>query len=292
MKNLLYLLFLIPLIIIAGCKKDDDESPDYVEPSITFEATPSNPKIGENTQLVWEVTGLFVEKVFVYLDGVLISTKLSDMLILGPVNKEMVIDLFVMAGKDEPIQRTVTISPKSKPTLTVNADPLSLPIGGGTTTLSWSAVNADTVMYNDTPYGPTGSLDVNLVEDSTFTFLAKGPGGQKSASISVTVEPAPPIPTALDTLVSGKWYLSAEYQSCPEKNIWRRYYPIGSCLRDDFRLFKYDNYVNISNGEVLCEGENHYLFNWEYSFFRGHYSWFWRTKNHKKTNDRLVNLGI
>jgi hypothetical protein len=271
----LILIIFLSLFILVRCEKDEDPDPIWTEPGITFKVSPtSNPIYGDTILVIWKVTGDFVEKVSVVLDGELISTELQDTVDLGPVTKIIEIEFRVWAGQKEPTYKSISVTPKDPvvippdpPTISVDADPPSLPIGGGVTILSWTTVNADTVMVNDLPYGSEGSLDVNLVKDSTFTFLAKGPGGQKSASINVAVETPPPPMTPLELLRNGKWYAHEHYITDIPNGIIRQSQGIPNCKRDDYYLFQENGVQEYGLIGLFCEGQTEPIFfNPDYTF--------------------------
>ncbi len=73
------------------------------------------------------------------------------------------------------------------PTITLNADPGAISVGGKAT-LRWSSQRADKV---DIPglgtFGPSGETNISPTQSITYTATAKGPGGEASASARVTV---------------------------------------------------------------------------------------------------------
>jgi peptidoglycan-associated lipoprotein len=92
-------------------------------------------------------------------------------------------------------------APSPAPTIEVSASPSTIE-RGRQTTLSWRTQNATSVLI-DGGVGnvvETGSLVVTLRESTTFTAVAKGPGGEAKASTRVTVllpqETLPPIVSA------------------------------------------------------------------------------------------------
>ncbi|MBW2039963.1 MAG: hypothetical protein JRI46_10320 [Deltaproteobacteria bacterium] len=89
---------------------------------------------------------------------------------------------------------SITIEVKSSegpippPQVTFSADPASI-ILGETSTLTWSASNADSVSIDqgvgDVPL--EGSIPVSPAETTTYTITATGPGGTATDSVMVTV---------------------------------------------------------------------------------------------------------
>lgn len=273
MKNknvFLSFLFLALFFIIIGCEKDEVE----LSPKITVKANPPEPEFDGSSIVSWEIKNLGnVLSVSVFIGNEDVSGEYSGNITLKNITKPTTVRV-VCATQDRDIEESIQITPKDPviippdaPTITVNADPPSLPIGGGTTTISWTAVNADTVMYNNTPYGPTGSLDVSLVKDSTFIFLAKGPGGQKSASISVAVETPPPPLTPLELLRNGKWYTHIFYVSCIEINQIREEIIPAQCNSDNYHLFQSNGQYEYGEVGIFCEGQTQPVYHYfTYSF--------------------------
>jgi Mg-chelatase subunit ChlD len=87
--------------------------------------------------------------------------------------------------------RYVTIPP---PTVTISADPASI-VRGQSSNLSWSSANAASVTVSPTPgaVALAGRAPVQPNATTTYTAVARGAGGEASASTVVRVtEPAPP----------------------------------------------------------------------------------------------------
>ena len=103
---------------------------------------------------------------------------------------------FVAAG----CKKTVATAPPAqapaptaaRPTVSINASPGSI-APGGTVTLSWTSTDA-TDLDIEPGVGKvvaTGTTPVNPTESTTYTITATGPGGNATASTSVTVGSAP-----------------------------------------------------------------------------------------------------
>jgi hypothetical protein len=88
---------------------------------------------------------------------------------------------------------TITVlSDQVPPTVSIDANPLSVG-AGGTTTLTWASTNAETVNI-DNGIGDVslnGSMFQILNSTTTFTITATGPGGSVSDSVTVTLAPKP-----------------------------------------------------------------------------------------------------
>ena len=76
------------------------------------------------------------------------------------------------------------------PTVTLTADSTNLTLGESTT-LRWQSTNADTVV--SCTFGATsvsGEVSVSPAETTVYEIRVSGPGGEASASVTVTVAPA------------------------------------------------------------------------------------------------------
>jgi len=86
---------------------------------------------------------------------------------------------------------TVTVIPVEKPTVTLTANPTSTEPGGNVT-LTWSSTHAGAVASsNFGAAGVSGSKTVNPVINTTYTITVSGPGGEATASVTVTVNEHP-----------------------------------------------------------------------------------------------------
>jgi outer membrane protein OmpA-like peptidoglycan-associated protein len=90
--------------------------------------------------------------------------------------------------------------PLLKPSATLSANPASVK-KGTSTTLSWHASNADTVLI--TPgiglVDTLSSKQVTITSPTTYTLLAKGKGGDTTVTFSVSTLPQPPAVSLFST---------------------------------------------------------------------------------------------
>lgn len=86
----------------------------------------------------------------------------------------------------------------SAPTATLRAVPSAIE-QGQSTTLSWNSTNATELRIEPDvgSVGPQGSNTVSPERSTTYTLVAKGPGGAAEASARVTVNAPPTPPTAV-----------------------------------------------------------------------------------------------
>ena len=89
--------------------------------------------------------------------------------------------------------------PPPEPQLTFQAEPASVE-KGQSVTLVWTSVNSASVLLEpgDKTMPAQGTLSLVPAESTTYTMVAKGPGGTKSASAIVNVtQPAPAAPPTI-----------------------------------------------------------------------------------------------
>jgi hypothetical protein len=153
------------------------------------------------------------------------------------------------------VNTRVIVTPKlEKPTLVLTANPDTLPIGGGWTTIKWTVKNTEKIIFNGTSLILTeGSMQTGFFnKDSTFTFIARGPGGETTASVTIVVaQPVPP--TQNEAYYSaGPWiWVKLEFQDADgfpwrESDIWE-------CMKDDIMTFYFPSKTWVyDNGENRC----------------------------------------
>jgi peptidoglycan-associated lipoprotein len=81
--------------------------------------------------------------------------------------------------------------PPAAPTATLAVSP-DVIRQGESTQLTWQTSNADSISIESVgDVSASGSRSVNPSESTTYTLIAKGPGGTQQATARVTVNPAP-----------------------------------------------------------------------------------------------------
>lgn len=100
------------------------------------------------------------------------------------------------AGLSASRQVTVNVAAPNQPVVTnFGAQPAAI-TSGGSTTLTWSTQNTDTVDIDQgvgVNLGANGSVQVSPGQTTTYTLTARGPGGSANATTLVTVSPPPPV---------------------------------------------------------------------------------------------------
>jgi peptidoglycan-associated lipoprotein len=103
--------------------------------------------------------------------------------------------MFVVAGcaKKQPPPPQTPPPPPPSPTASISASPNNIE-SGQQTQLTWRTENATDVSIDGIgPVEPNGSRAVTPQQSTSYRLMAKGPGGEQSATARVTVTtPAPP----------------------------------------------------------------------------------------------------
>lgn len=176
MKNIFFSLFVVGLflsLLFAGCEKDKPEIAK--QPTIDVSIVSGEILVGDSILITlnWDIQNASVA----YLDGKPLGS-LKD-------SKEFYLSqrrvFFFRAKNDNGDEVTKTVSAQGPvfeaPTIEITANPNTLPIGGGTTAISWTTQNTDSVKYNGIWYPPTGSLEIQLSATQNLYFEAIGKGG-------------------------------------------------------------------------------------------------------------------
>jgi len=209
MKNLknfiLFGLSFSLMIFISGCEKDKPVEPVAPQPFIEAFATPSKGPAGDSILITlnWDIKYAIAG----YLDGILLEV-FKD-------SKELYIDkntTFVFKARNEDgIEVTELVFAKGPvfeaPTIELSADPDTLPVGGGITTISWTTQRVDSVKYNGVWYAPNGSIETGFIAStSDFTVIVKGKEGEDTFTLTVKVLTQEDIIS--ECLNSGLWSLT------------------------------------------------------------------------------------
>lgn len=191
------LIFLsLVLFILPGCEKDPQI---FEKPNILVEVSNLNPEFGGTAIVTWEVTGEY-ERITVSVNGEVKSTlpKSPDGGILIPdiVTKQIVSVSCWVSDSPEPILKTKEINPvvviPNPPTMEhISVSPDILPIGGGICTINISASNVLQIFWSESwvEFNSPFQFSTNWIsQDTSFTLILKGKGGEISQLISIKVE--------------------------------------------------------------------------------------------------------
>ena len=152
-------------------------------PDINFSAYPTAIKLGEYSELTWNVAnGETVE-----IEPGIGKVEASGSLAVSPYQRTAYI--LKAEGRGGTATRSVTVTVYQAPTVTLGADPETVTYGE-TSTLSWSSTNADKVSIDQNigEVNNGGFLEVKPDRTTTYTINASGPGGSAQAQVAVTVK--------------------------------------------------------------------------------------------------------
>jgi len=175
--------------LIAACGGNDYNAADPAGPSIaTFTATPAaQPFGGGQVVLSWNApyaTTLVID------NGVGDVSGLSSKAVNVAANTTFTLTASNAAGTAS-ATTAVTVALQPAPTIgSFTATPASLPVGGGSVTLSWATTNATTLSIDNGVGAVTGtSKVVSVAANTTFTLTATNAAGavNKTASVAVAV---------------------------------------------------------------------------------------------------------
>lgn len=160
-----------------------DVTVTYPVPSVSFTATPVTITAGESASLTWATTGAATAAIEPGIGAV----QPSGTLRVSPTETTTYTLTATNPGQSATTQITVTVTP-GPPIVHLNADPPSID-PGSSSTLTWSASNADTVTIDQGigAVSASGSKSVSPAATTIYTLTASGPGGATTAQAKVTV---------------------------------------------------------------------------------------------------------
>lgn len=168
-------------------------------PTVTLNATPSNFRNGEPVTLSWGSENA----VSCTIDQGIGAVDLSGNMIVRPSGTKTY--TITAIGLNGPVTASVTVNLNQTPSvdLTASAETVEK---GGTVTLRWRSVNADTAFIHGIGGVPINAgAVIALNKTSTFLITVTGPGG--TATDTVTVIAMDPIPTVSIIAIPETVYL-------------------------------------------------------------------------------------
>jgi uncharacterized cupredoxin-like copper-binding protein len=161
----------------------DIDDPDKI--FVEIQANPMNIHYGDIAELSWTTNN--AERVW-------IEPEIGDVDLIGTftVMPEETTTYVIHAeknGNEAQDSVTINVAISDPPTVSITAEPSTIK-PNETTTLSWESQNAESVEIDQGIgiVGSSGSKAITLLETTTFTILATGPGGSKTASVTINVE--------------------------------------------------------------------------------------------------------
>ena len=175
----------------------------YQPPSVSISAEPPSIVTGENAVLIWTSQNADTLEIN---NGVGIVDPVGS----TGVSPSQTTTYTISAngpGGTATASVTVTVNYPA-PTVTLNADPLTM-LSGESSTLTWDSQNADTAVINNGigNVDASGSISVSPSQTTTYEITVNGPGGIATASIMVTVGyPEPTVTISADpvTIEAGQ----------------------------------------------------------------------------------------
>lgn len=150
------------------------------------------------------------------------------------------------------------------PTMVLSVSPsTALPVGGGVATISWITENADIVYHDNIGYGSTGSVITDwITTDTTLSFMAVGPGGNRTFYRSVNVElPPDPIFVLFGKMIASWKFsgLAKSYDLVTWENI-----PLVLFQTDDIWIFNQNHTATIDHGTNRVGNQTQFTYfqNW------------------------------
>ena len=174
-------------LVVTACGGDYHAAAAATAPTIaSFSATPATVAAGSPIQLTWDVSG---------------ASQLSIDHGIGDVSGGTSRTVNVATGTTFTLTATnasgtvtastvVTVAAATPPTITsFMATPATLPLGGGTVTLTWASTGA-TALTIDNGVGDVSTLtskSVTVAASTTFTLTAASPAGSVTSTSTVAV---------------------------------------------------------------------------------------------------------
>lgn len=271
MKKFLYeCLFLSLTLLVSGCGKEEPIEPIVSsKPIIEVTISPETVNQGGSSTLIYSISNA----TNITLNGELI-TKMVDTLVYNDLQAGKVFDFEAKnVNGTTTLNKKITVVPLQPklPSLTsLTADPQTLPVGGGITTISWTSKNSLSVEYGGITYPPNGSLPINVVSDSTnLVFTAIGTDGQRRDSsilIRVKQEIIVPIPIDHQYLAYAGWAMFKLERNHPTINpdLWEAEDISHPSLQDDRMYFTLNpKKMTIDYGELRYPGQTNFISDWD-----------------------------
>ncbi len=169
-------------------------------PAITsfVASTTSLPMGGGSTTLSWNVTDASLVNIDNNVGNV---TGKSSVTVNLTQTTNFTLTASNSLGANTASVNVTVFVPTSPPTIsTFGASSNSLPMGGGTVTLSWSVLQASALSIDNGVGVVTGrsQVNVNVTQTTTFTLTANNAAGNSTATTSVTVF----VPTSVPSIIS------------------------------------------------------------------------------------------
>ena len=157
-----------------------------------FQLDPSEVRVGSQATLRWSVTGRTSNIRIEPGDSGLAA---SGEMRVSPATTTQYTLTATGPGGEETSQRTLLVAALPLPSISFAAEPAAVRLGQ-TTTLRWNVTDAEKVIMEPSmrTLGPTGTLTLKPLANTTYLLRATGPGGTAERKVTVSVSaPAGPL---------------------------------------------------------------------------------------------------
>ena len=166
--------------------------PPPAPPTVSLSANPAAIVTGQCSTLNWTSTNANTATINQGIGGV---TPSGSRQVCPTTTTQYEINATGPGGSRTASTTVAVNAPPAPPTVSLSANPATI-VQGQCTTLNWTSTNADTATISQGIGGvtPSGSRQACPTTTTQYEINATGPGGSRTASTSVTVNPPPPKP--------------------------------------------------------------------------------------------------
>jgi hypothetical protein len=184
-------IVLLCIIIYSGCKKDSPSEEITPPATLQISISASNDTVqkGNPVTFTWVSNA---KSCIVHMNGIEQTLPAANGSKSFIINQTTLFE-FIFTSSDSKKTETKSFTIFAYeipliPTIVLTATPPNLPLGGGMVKITWVTTNAEGVYYNDVRYDPNnGFVQLLMTASDTLEFTAKGPGGEKTDNVIVTV---------------------------------------------------------------------------------------------------------
>lgn len=158
-------------------------------PTVDINADRTTIYKGEEATLAWTSTNAYICSIFPSIGYAMPDGTLA----VSPAQTTTYAITATGTGGTATDSVTITALDPPPPVVTLSANPLHIS-GGSVSTLSWNSTGANSCVIEPDigAVALSGTIDVNPVNNTTYTITATGPGGAATESVSVFVYNNPP----------------------------------------------------------------------------------------------------
>ncbi|HSB78188.1 MAG TPA: OmpA family protein [Candidatus Methylomirabilis sp.] len=167
-------------------------APPPAPPTVSLSANPAAIVAGQCSTLNWTSTNANTATINQGIGGVAPS---GSRQVCPTITTQYEINASGPGGSRTASTTVAVNAPPAPPTVSLSANPAAI-VAGQCSTLNWTSTNANTATINQGIGGvtPSGSRQACPTTTTQYEINATGPGGSRTASTTVTVNPPPPKP--------------------------------------------------------------------------------------------------